>query len=186
VGDTWNSRFGAISASFEECRADTCGYFLCQLPEVYTLFGFDSSEIDTLLWVNVMSQFRKGLLGLSLFNAETKKWGQAHTQGAYVLSMYLYKNQKSDIVKFEFKEETDEFYIHLNKENLNKEGKELIRKFLIILQTYKSSGAAELATKFYNELSEVDEFFLKVRQLVIKKKKPRRIELNNNLFRYNQ
>lgn len=185
-GDTWNSRFGAISASFEECRADTCGYFLCQLPEVYTLFGFDSSEIDTLLWVNVMSQFRKGLLGLSLFNAETKKWGQAHTQGAYVLSMYLYKNQKSDIVKFELKEESDEFFIHLNKENLNKEGKELIRKFLVILQTYKSSGAADLAAKFYNELSQVDEFFLKVRQLVIKKKKPRRIELNNNLFRYNQ
>ncbi len=30
-GETWNSRFGAISASFEECRADTCGYYLCQL-----------------------------------------------------------------------------------------------------------------------------------------------------------
>lgn len=28
-GETWNSRFGAISASFEECRADTCGYYLC-------------------------------------------------------------------------------------------------------------------------------------------------------------
>jgi dipeptidyl-peptidase III len=67
-----------------------------------------------------------------------------------------------------------------------KEGKELIRKFLIILQTYKSSGAVELATKFYAEYSQVDEFFLKVRELVIIKKKPRRIELNNNLVRYNE
>lgn len=67
-----------------------------------------------------------------------------------------------------------------------KEGKEIIRKFLIILQTYKSSGAVELATKFYAEYSHVDEFFLGVRELVILKKKPRRIELNNNLMRYNE
>jgi len=74
----------------------------------------------------------------------------------------------------------------LNKENLVKEGKELIRKFLVILQTYKSAGAVELASKFYSKYSHVDEFFLKVRDLVISKKKPRRIELNNNLIRYNE
>lgn len=27
-GETWNGRFGAISTSFEECRADTAGFFL--------------------------------------------------------------------------------------------------------------------------------------------------------------
>lgn len=139
-----------------------------------------------MLWVNVMNQFRKGILGLTLFNAETKKWGQAHTQGAFVLSQYLYQNQKTDIVKFEFKEETEEFYIHLNQENLVKEGKELIRKFLLTIQTYKSSGAIDIASKFYAKYSEVDEFLLKVRDLVIKKKKARRIELNNNLVRYNE
>ena len=42
-GDTWNSRFGAISASYEECRADTVGYFLCTLEKVYTLFGIEES-----------------------------------------------------------------------------------------------------------------------------------------------
>ena len=39
-----------------------------------------------------MNQLRKGVLGLNLYNIETKKWGQAHTQGAYVLSMWIYKN----------------------------------------------------------------------------------------------
>lgn len=39
-GDTWNSRFGAISASYEECRADTCGFYLCTIPKVYELFGW--------------------------------------------------------------------------------------------------------------------------------------------------
>lgn len=98
----------------------------------------------------------------------------------------MYQNQKTDIVKFELNEEKGEFYIHLSEENLNKEGRELIKKFLIILQTYKSSGAAEIATKWYKKYSEVNEYFLKVRALVVQKKKPRRIELNNNLVRYNE
>ncbi len=100
-----------------------------------------------------------------------------------MFTQYLYQNQKSDIVRFELN--GDEFYIHLNKENLIKHGKQLIKEFLIILQTYKSSGAVERATNFYNKYSNVDEFFLKVRSLVISRKKPRRIELNNNLVRYN-
>ncbi len=87
-------------------------------------------------------------------------------------------------MSFELKD--DEFYIHLNQDNLVKEGKDLIKKFLIILQTYKSSGAIDRASKFYSKFSEVNEFFLKVRELVILKKKPRRIELNNNLVRYNE
>ena len=85
-GDTWNSRFGAISTSYEECRADACGFYLCQLPEVYTLFGFEEKDVSQLLWVNVMNQMRKGICGLNLYNPETQKWGQAHTQGAYVLA----------------------------------------------------------------------------------------------------
>lgn len=39
-GETWNGKFGAISTSYEECRADTCGFFLAQLPDVYSLFGW--------------------------------------------------------------------------------------------------------------------------------------------------
>jgi dipeptidyl-peptidase III len=41
AGEDWNGKFGSISTSYEECRADTCGFYLCTLPEVYTLFGFE-------------------------------------------------------------------------------------------------------------------------------------------------
>jgi dipeptidyl-peptidase-3 len=78
-GETWNSKFGAISASYEECRADTVGYFLCTLKEVYSLFGIEDENVDKMLWCNVMNQLRKGIIGLPLYNPEAKKWGQAHT-----------------------------------------------------------------------------------------------------------
>jgi len=54
-GETWNSKFGAISSSYEECRADTVGYFLCTIKEVYSLFGVADEDVDRMLWVNVMA-----------------------------------------------------------------------------------------------------------------------------------
>jgi len=114
-GETWNSKFGSISASYEECRADTCAYFLCTLPQVYSLFGFKDDEVDRLLWVSIMTQLRKGIVGLPLYNPQSKRWGQAHTQGAYVLSMWLYRNQKTDIIKIEILGDNEDFRIHLNE-----------------------------------------------------------------------
>lgn len=40
------TKFGSIASSYEECRADTCGFFLCTLPEVYTLFGIQEEEVN--------------------------------------------------------------------------------------------------------------------------------------------
>ena len=74
-GDVWSTRFGAISSSYEECRADAVGFFLCTLPEVYTLFGFEEKDVGAMFWVNVMNHLRKGVLGLPLYNPETKAWG---------------------------------------------------------------------------------------------------------------
>lgn len=38
--ETWNTKFGDISCSYEECRADTVAFYFSTLPEVYKLFGF--------------------------------------------------------------------------------------------------------------------------------------------------
>lgn len=37
--------------------------------------------------------FRKGIIGLPLYNHENKKWGQAHTQGAFAITMFILENQ---------------------------------------------------------------------------------------------
>ena len=44
----------------------------------------------------------------------------------------------------------------------------------------------ERANKFWSHHSKVDGIFLEIRDIVIERKKPRRIELNNNLMRYSE
>lgn len=100
--------------------------------------------------------------------------------------MWLYKNQKSDILKFEIIGDNEDFRIHLNQDNLVTEGKELIKHMLMVLQVYKSSGAVDRASKWYNEYSAVDDYFLKIREIIVKNKKGRRLEVNNNLIKFNE
>lgn len=78
------------------------------------------------------------------------------------------------------------FLIHLVKDLLWTEGRELIKQLLLILQTYKSTGCIERAQKFWDHYSKVDGIFLDIRKIVLDKKKPTRLELNNNLIRYNE
>ena len=88
-------------------------------------------------------------------------------------------------LKFEIIDGGNDFRIHLDRDLLMTEGKEMIREFLIIIQTYKSSGCVERGKAFYDKYSAVDQLFLDIREVVMKNKKPRRIECNNNLVRYN-
>ena len=125
-GETWNNKFGRIASSYEECRADMCGFFLAVLPEVYSLFGIEHDEAPMMLHCSVLNHFRKAILGLGLYSPEAQKWGQAHTQGAFVFVSYILQNQKSDIARIELNEDKTDFRIHLNRENLFTEGLELI------------------------------------------------------------
>ena len=62
--------------------------------------------------------------------------------------MWVLKNQKSNVLEIKFGGE-DGLLINLDQQLLATEGKDLIEKLLIVLQTYKSSGNFELANKFY-------------------------------------
>ena len=94
------------------------------------------------------------------------------------------QNQKSEIIRFEIRDEQKDFIIHLDEELLVGEGRELIKLLLQTLNAYKAAGAAEVARAFYAKYSAVDEKFLKMREYVIHANLARRLELNGNLVKY--
>lgn len=78
--ETYNQKFGHFSTSFEECRADLSGLYLEAYPEMYEIFNWTQTNATTLQKLSMMTEFRKGILGLkSSYNKETKRWTQAHT-----------------------------------------------------------------------------------------------------------
>jgi dipeptidyl-peptidase III len=108
------------------------------------------------LWLNTIGEIRKGALGqISAYNPASKKWKQAHTQGAWVITNFILQNQKSKVLEIKLNEKKDYFHIKLDKELMFTEGHELVKNLLHIMQTYKSSGAVDRAKKFYDKYSEV-------------------------------
>ena len=71
----------------------------------------------------------------------------------------------------------DSFNLSINRERLRTTGFKALSDFLHKLHVYKSIGDFDAAKKFFDHYSQVDEFFLKIRDIVINNKKPRRLEL---------
>jgi len=69
------------------------------------------------------------------------------------------------------------FYLNVDRSKLRNVAFEGIKKFLAKLHIYKSMGDFEAAKKMFDGYSVVDETMLKVREIVIKNKVPRRINL---------
>jgi len=76
--------------------------------------------------------------------------------------------------------------IHINQANLLSEGKDLLERFIMIIQTYKSSGNISLAQKFYDQYSTVSAEYLSYRAIIMAKQEPRALFLQHNLFRYTE
>ena len=167
----------------EECRADMVGLFFGFNKDVQKIFEIKEEDYANIIYAMWLTHFRKGTLGLHLFNKDNKKWGQAHTQGAWVFTHFILENQpqSEEIIKIVLDEENKTFTINVNKENIIKHGKALVEKILTHLHIYKATGDFENGKIFYDKYSAVDEYYLKIREIVIANETPRRLELNHNL-----
>ena len=181
---TYESQFKSLGRSMEECRADMTGLYFGFNEKVQEIFGVKKEDVDNLLYTMWLIHFRKGILGLPLYNIDNKKWGQAHTQGAFVFTNFILKNQEKDkeIIKVDLSDDEKSFEINVNKDNLMKYGKDLVTKILLNLHIWKCTCDVENASKFYEYYSNVDEKFIKIRKICCDNEKPRRINLNHNLI----
>jgi len=88
------------------------------------------------------------------------------------------------MLKIEFtktEEGKDTFFFSLNREKLRTVGFKGLCTFLDKLHTLKSIGDFEGAEKFFDHYSQVDETMMKVREIILANKVPRRLELQPNL-----
>jgi len=184
--ESYDLKFGEICRSYEECRADMNGLFFGKMIKIGSIFGVESEEeLKEIVHTKWNIHVRKGVLGLKFYNDISKKWGQAHTQGAYVFVSYILKNQNKErpVIKIEFNDKDEkDFVIIVDKAELVEQGHRLVSDMLVKLNVWKASGNVTAAKEFYSEHSFVDERMLKIRKIVIEKMPPRALTINHNLI----
>jgi dipeptidyl-peptidase-3 len=115
--ETFEGKFQEISRYIEELRADLIGLYFGFYKEVHEIFDLNESLYKDVIYCNWLLYIRKAVLGLNLYNDEVKKWGQAHTEGAWVFLQYILENQVKgqEIIIINLEEDKKTFTINLNR-----------------------------------------------------------------------
>ncbi|KAJ6654215.1 hypothetical protein lerEdw1_007312 [Lerista edwardsae] len=88
-GETWDSKFSSVASSYEECRAECVGLYLCLNKEVLGIFDLEGEAAEDVIYINWLNMVRAGLLALEFYTPESRTWRQAHMQARFVILRVL-------------------------------------------------------------------------------------------------
>eukprot|EP00850_Spirogloea_muscicola_P022074 SM000276S10286 [mRNA] locus=s276:43798:50772:+ [translate_table: standard] len=161
-GQSWDSVFGSIGSSFEECRAESVGIFLSTEPTVLEIFGHPGSRGEDIMYVNWLLMVRAGLLATEFYSLDTKSWRQAHMQARFAILQVLLaasaadatKNQDLQGEKFRpFLEirrlRENDAQVRLERDKIRSVGVPAISELLTKLQVYKATADYEASQQLY-------------------------------------
>lgn len=168
----------------EECRAEAVALYLASNRAILKLFGFETDDdADNLTYFTFAVMARAGIRALEFYDPSTKKHGQAHMQARLGITNWMFDSGLATLEKVTDKDgNLVDAYARLDRAKVLKEGKAVMGKLLINIQTYKSLGDAKGATAFYNKLTTPpDDWVSELRPLVLSKKLPRKVFVQPNM-----
>ncbi|CCE66219.1 hypothetical protein TPHA_0P00610 [Tetrapisispora phaffii CBS 4417] len=177
-GETWGSKFGSLAGAFEECRAELVAMYLITNRKLLEIFGFKTKEEqNNIIFAGFLQMARAGILALEYCSPETGKWGQPHMQARFsIMKTFLKHSSSKQFLKIVLDNETNptDFHLEMDASLIETVGHECVKDYLLHLHIYKCSGDAENGTKYFIERSTVPEDLARLRDIVIKKRLPRR------------
>ena len=187
-GQTWGSVFGAIAASYEECRAECVAMALSCEFSILKIFGFGDGKLDMdgeagdVLYAAYLSMARAGVASLEMWDPKAQKWGQAHSQARFSI-MKCFMEAGDDFCTLKYKnDDLSDLTIHIDRSKVLTTGRKAVESYLQKLHIYKSTANVEAGTELYERMTNVEVEFWgkKVRDQVLKQKQPRKVFVQAN------
>jgi dipeptidyl-peptidase-3 len=127
---------------------------------------------------------RAGLRGLEFYDPKAKKHGQAHMQARLGITQHLIKEGLASLEEIRSSSgELQNAYVRVDRAAVLSRGAEVAGKLLIELQVRKSTADGAGAREFYANLTTpYNGWEGELRDLVIRKKQPRKIFVQPNTF----
>ncbi|KIM87068.1 hypothetical protein PILCRDRAFT_815526 [Piloderma croceum F 1598] len=182
---TPGSVLGEVSSSMEECRAETVGLFLAGNLDILRIFKYtDKQDIEDIQYIIFLLMARAGIRALEFYDPENKKHGQAHMQARLGITQFLIKEGIARLEEVRGPNgQLENLYIRVDRTKVLSHGRDSAGKLLVELQVRKSTADGAGAKEYYTKLTTpLPGWDGEIRDLVLKKKLPRKIFVQNNTF----
>ncbi|KAI0007590.1 peptidase family M49-domain-containing protein [Xylariaceae sp. FL0662B] len=183
-GQTWTGQFGDLATTVDECRAELVGAYLMDDAELLELFGFtEQTEIKASdLTYNLYQQLGvDGLRGLSNFNVNDMKWGQAHSRAHFAMLTCLLR-EGNGCVKVRHDHAAKEIKVYVDRSKIRTYGKQALGHMLHRLHMYRCTADVQACREYYESLTQIDEERLSWRETVMANKPPPLLNVQANTF----
>ncbi|KZP11993.1 aflatoxin-detoxifizyme [Athelia psychrophila] len=181
---TPGSVLGEVSASMEECRAMTVSLYLVSNPNILEIFNYtDKQDIEDIQYITFLLMARSGICALEFYDPISRRHGQAHMQARLGITQCLIKEGVACLEEVRNSDgKLENIYIRVDRGKVLSRGKDVAGKLLIELQVRRSTADFG-AKQFYNTLTTpLPGWDGEIRDLVVKKKLPKKIFVQPNTF----
>ncbi|CAO3581479.1 unnamed protein product [Absidia cylindrospora] len=181
-GQTFNSVFGGIASSYEECRAECIALVLSPDDDILKIFGYEGQDAEDILYVMYLNMARAGLAALEYYDPVAKKWGQAHMQARYAITRIMIQAGQGFLSIDKAKDDAgmDTLEIRLDRDKIRSVGRPAVATFLGKLQVYKATADVEEGSSLYVSTTSVPDDWVSMRDTVIRNKQPRKVFVQGN------
>uniref|UniRef100_A0A4W6EZX7 Dipeptidyl peptidase 3 n=1 Tax=Lates calcarifer TaxID=8187 RepID=A0A4W6EZX7_LATCA len=183
--ETWDSKFSTIASTYEECRAECVGLYLCLNKQVLRYCDTDGLGYKICLSVNMT--VRRCIQCMSYVCVYVCVClSQAHMQARFVILRVLLEAGEGLVGLEEVtgKDGMPDARITLDRSKIHTVGKNAIHRFLCKLQVFKSTADVDGGRALYDGYSTVSDSgaynFLRLRETVLLRKEVRKMFVQAN------
>lgn len=180
-GQSYGGVFGDIASSMEECRAECVSLVLSDAPGVQRLFGFEGKDAADSVYLAWLGMCQMGLKALEVYDPVQRRWGDAHSRARFAILRTCIEAGIATINTNDDAEGAPNAVIQLDRSRIATEGVAAISALLLRIMVYRSTADAAAAQVWYNERTAVDEFFNSLREIVMARRRPRKVLCNRTL-----
>ncbi|KAK8108992.1 peptidase M49- dipeptidyl-peptidase III [Apiospora sp. TS-2023a] len=183
-GQTWNTVFGKLAPTVEECRAFLVAGYLADNKDILAIFGYDDESTptaDDILYCIYLQLGVEGLRALRSFNVSDQSWGGDHEQAQFAILKHLLQHGKG-VIRVEVNPISEDLFVQVERSKIVTHGKPALGLMLRKLHIWRSTADVEACRPYYEALSVVDGEYETWRHIVVSKSEPKWKFVQPNTF----
>jgi dipeptidyl-peptidase III len=138
---------------------------------MHKIFGYADDEWLDIHYVSWLWMIRAGVLGIVAYNPSKQNWNMAHSMARFAIYKVMVE---AGVVNVVINDDNTDFMLYIDRSKIDSDGIPALKTFLTNLNVYKACANIVDATTMFNKYTLVTSDDMRIRQIYLEQRKPRR------------